>query len=165
MSDTWVADASPVITLAKAGQLNLLTPADSELLLPEAVVAEILAGPASDPARQALEAGWGHRVSPRSMPTPVLEWSLGAGETSVLAIALEHAGSVAILDDAEARMCARTLGVPCIGTLGVVLRAKQSGHIPSAATVLRALRAAGLFLDDTLLKKALQCAVGEPWDH
>jgi predicted nucleic acid-binding protein len=164
VSDTWVANASPVIALAKAGQLNLLASAAGELVLPEAVVAEILAGPASDPARQALEAGWGHRVAPRNVPTAVLEWSLGAGETSVLAVALERPGSVVILDDAEARMCARTLGVPCVGTLGVVLRAKQNGHIASAAAVMRALRTAGLFLDDTLLRTVLQRVVGERWD-
>jgi hypothetical protein len=52
VSDVWVTNASPVITLAKAGYLELLTRLPSELLLPEPVALEILAGPAADPARQ-----------------------------------------------------------------------------------------------------------------
>ena len=50
MSDTWVLNASPVISLAKAGHLHLLYEVCREPLLPEAVAAEILAGPPSDPA-------------------------------------------------------------------------------------------------------------------
>lgn len=58
MAEVWVPNASPVIVLAKAGHLELLQQLSGELLLPEAVTAEILAGPQSDPARQALEMGW-----------------------------------------------------------------------------------------------------------
>jgi predicted nucleic acid-binding protein len=59
VTEVWVANASPVIALAKAGYLDLLKQLPNELLVPEPVVAEVLAGPKSDPARQALEAG-GH---------------------------------------------------------------------------------------------------------
>ena len=55
MSDTWVVNASPVIALAKVDQLHLLHDLCEELLIPEAVVAEIRAGPPSDPARRAVE--------------------------------------------------------------------------------------------------------------
>jgi hypothetical protein len=57
--DRWVVKASPVITLAKAGHLVLLTVLATDVLLPEAVVAEVLDGPVTDPARQAVEGGWG----------------------------------------------------------------------------------------------------------
>jgi predicted nucleic acid-binding protein len=77
---------------------------------------------------------------------------------------LEIQGSLAVLDDAAARKCARTLSVPLIGTLGAVLRAKRLGLIPAAAEVVRALRAAGLRLDDETIRISLQRAVGERWD-
>ena len=54
MNDIWVVNASPLIALAKADRLHLLLDLCKELLVPQAVVAEILAGPPSDPARQAL---------------------------------------------------------------------------------------------------------------
>ena len=62
MSDIWVVNASPVIALAKVGQLHLLHDLCKELLVPEAVVAEILAGPPSDPARRAVGGKRGGKV-------------------------------------------------------------------------------------------------------
>lgn len=163
MGKIWVVNASPVITLAKAGYLDLLTALASEVLLPDAVVSEILAGPATDPARQAVEVGWGKRVSIGNVPATLLEWSLGAGETAVLAVALERGDCTAVLDDAEGRMCARTLGIPVLGTLGVVLRAKKRGLVASAAQVMQALQAAGLYLDNKILSLVLQ-QTGEKWN-
>jgi len=61
LSDLWVVDASPIITLAKAGYLQLLEQLAS-VLVPEAVAREIEAGPAADPARKALQSGWGCRT-------------------------------------------------------------------------------------------------------
>ena len=45
MSEIWVANSSPVIVLAKVGHLTLLQQLADEVVLPDAVVAEILAGP------------------------------------------------------------------------------------------------------------------------
>ena len=45
MSDVWVANASPLIVLAKVGHLHRLEQLASQLLLPEPVVVEVLAGP------------------------------------------------------------------------------------------------------------------------
>ena len=67
-----------------------------------------------------------------------------------------------LLDDAAARSCAKACGVPLLGTLGVVLRAKQRGIVPDAATVISALRKAGLHLDDNTIRLALG-HVGEVW--
>jgi predicted nucleic acid-binding protein len=157
-----VTNASPVITLAKAGYLELLTKLPSELLLPGAVAIEILAGPATDPARQALESGWGQRTAPVALPADLIEWGLDAGETAALALAQERAPCTVLLDDAAARACARACGVPLIGTLEVVLRAKKRGLVAEAAQVIRDLRKAGLHLDDRTIRLALG-HVDEKW--
>ena len=161
--ELWVANASPLITLAKVGALALLAPPGRQLIVPEAVAAEVRAGPASDPARLALEAGFAHALEPAEHDAGVLEWGLGAGESMVIAVARRR-GAVAILDDAEARGAARVLGVRVIGTLGVVLLARREGRIESAAAVMRALQAAGLRLDPVLLREALARVVGEIWE-
>lgn len=163
MSEIWVVNASPVIALATVDHLGLLTDLSAEVWVPEAVVSELMAGPASDPARQALEGGWGLRVPVGVVPGKVLEWGLGAGESSVLGTTLATESSVAVLDDAEARKCALTLGVRLIGTLGVVIRAKLHGLIPSAPELLRALRASGLYLDGPTIHRALAETTGEEW--
>ena len=94
MSNVWVANASPIIVLAKIGHLDLLTKLSLEVLLPQAVVDEIIAGPPADPARQLIEGRWGSRAAPQSISPDLIEWGLGPGETSVLALALERARAV-----------------------------------------------------------------------
>ena len=47
----WVVDAAPIILLAKAGHLSLLSLLADEILRPSAVVREIRRDPADDPAR------------------------------------------------------------------------------------------------------------------
>jgi predicted nucleic acid-binding protein len=162
VNEVWVADASPLIVLAKAGYLELLKQLPSELLLPEAVIGEVLAGSESDPARRALEEGWSLGIAPASVPGELLEWGLGPGETAVIAVAREKAPCTAVLDDAAARACAKAMGVPIIGTLGVVIRAKKRALIPQAAVVLRALQSAGLHLHDRTIRLAL-FRLGESW--
>src|SRR5262249_8989378 len=95
-------------------------------------------------------------------PTPpsVLSWSLGAGESSVLAVALTDPDCEAILDDRGARRCAQALKVGFRGTLGLVVLAKQIGSIPSARPVVEQRRQVGLFLTDDLANQAL-ALVGE----
>jgi predicted nucleic acid-binding protein len=158
--ELWVVNASPVITLAKAGHLDLLTQLANDVLVPEAVVMELLDVSADDPAQQAMERGWGTRIPGVSIPVSILEWGLGVGETSVLAATLQHRERTAVLDDAQGRKCARALGIPVIGTLGIVLREKRQGYLASASEAIQDLRAAGLYLDDVTISLALERSVG-----
>jgi predicted nucleic acid-binding protein len=58
MTELWVVNASPLITLAKAGQLVLLQGEDRGLVVPQAVRKEVMQGPGDDPARKAIETGF-----------------------------------------------------------------------------------------------------------
>ena len=49
-----------------------------------------------------------------------------------------------------------------LGTLGIVLRAKKLALVSQAADVLKALRIAGLHLDDGTIRLALE-SIGETW--
>ena len=163
MKIIWVVNASPLISLGRIGRLDLLEAPDRILNVPEAVATEVLAGPATDPARQALEAGFGGKPTTTAVDLRVVEWGIGAGETAVVSQAL-LAGSTAVLDDGRARAAASVLGVKVIGTLGVVLNARLARRIESAANVLRALRDAGMRLDDATITSALRRTVGENWN-
>lgn len=162
MPETWVVNASPVISLAKSGHLTLLTQLADPIILPNAVASEIQAGPPDDPARQQIESALPRRLSPKVIPDSLSGWALGPGETAVLALCMEHPGWIAVLDDAQARRCARTLGIPLIGTVGAILRARKAGLIPSAATVLNDLARAGMYIDPATLCEALKIAGEHP---
>jgi predicted nucleic acid-binding protein len=163
VAEKWIVNASPVIALARVGRVDLLARLPAQAALPQAVVEEISVAPEDDPARQALDQGIFKIVKASPVPDTILAWDLGKGESAVLAYALAHRGSVAILDDGAARRCARSLSLPVTGTLAVVILAKQHGLIESAAQVLHALRGADFRLDDGLIRDVLARTVGEKW--
>jgi len=162
VSDRWVVDASPLIALARVGHADWLQQLADEVVVPEPVVKEVLAGP-PDPARELLAGGRLTVVEPPATPPDVAAWSLGAGETAVLGWAGCNLVWTAILDDLPARRCARSLDVPHKGTLALVIMARQRGLIDSAADVIRHLRQAGLRLDDAVIGPALRATVDEDW--
>jgi predicted nucleic acid-binding protein len=53
LSETWIVNASPIISLATAGYLDLLDSLAAHVIVPDAVASEVLAGLPSDPARKA----------------------------------------------------------------------------------------------------------------
>ncbi len=163
MTERWAVNASPLIVLSKIDRQHLLTDLAGETVIPEAVAREIEAGPEDDPARRFLRSRSLPVVAVTAEPV-VLAWDLGAGETSVLSYALQQPGWKAVLDDGMARRCARTLKLPLIGTLGVIIRAQQSGLIASTVPVLKDLQAIGMRLDDNVIRDALRRTTGEVWD-
>ena len=163
INERWVVNASPVIVLARIGQAGLLSALAQQVVMPEAVANEILAGPPDDPACLAVQQGKFAIVKAPPPHETLLAWDLGLGETSVLALAIAEPGTTAILDDAAARRCARSFSVPVKGTLAVIILAKQNGLIASAAELLRALKTSGFRINDTLVEKALQQTVNETW--
>ena len=52
-----------------------------------------------------------------------------------------------ILDDALARRCARQLNIIFTGTLGIILKAKQSGYIEAISPILNQLETLGFRCD------------------
>ena len=163
MTERWVLNASPLIVLARVGLEDLPLSLAEQVVVPRPVVEEIQAGPTLDPARQAFAADRFTIVDPPPPPAELLAWDLGYGETAVLSWAIAKQGWTAILDDGEARKCARAFSIPLKGTLAVVLMAKQRGLIPSAGEVLQALVHTGFRLDERLIRDALARAADETW--
>ena len=155
MSSRWVVNASPMIVLARVNALHLLSALAAEVIVPRAVISEILAGPEEDPARRAMEQGM---FIPASCPVSdeILTWDLGAGESAVLSFALSNLGWTAIVDDGAARRCARSLKIPHRGTIGIVVLAKQNGIINSASELIRAAINADLRIDEKMINRVLQ---------
>jgi len=161
VAETPVINASPLIFLARASQLNLLRLLGDSVIVPISVAEEIQRRDVSDPTVRALQTTPWLKVTPVSeIPLSINAWDLGKGESAVLAWALAHPGSEAIVDDLAARRCAATLHIPVRGTLGLALIAKQRGVIPSARELLAELREVGMYLSDDVLNRAL-ALVGE----
>lgn len=159
MPDPAVINASPLILFAKAGCLELLRVLGRELLVPAAVIEELERKGPGDPVAQSVKnAAWLSLVPTPATPGSVAAWRLGAGESAVLACALQYSGAPVVLDDREGRRCAVAHGISVIGTVGVVVLAKDQGAVPLVAPVLDELIAVGMHVSDALLERALQLA-------
>jgi predicted nucleic acid-binding protein len=117
ISENWVLNASPIIALARIGQLQLLKLLPERTVVPRAVADELLEASEDDLARRAIEIGMFRIVRNPTASPEILAWDLGKGETSVLSYAYANPVWVAILDDATARRCARSFSLKHAGTL------------------------------------------------
>src|SRR3989338_4750322 len=148
-----VINASPLITLFCAGLHPLLPELFPDLVVPDAVWAEVVNRTHDDPATRGLpEAIWAKKLA-TPVSQDVMEWGLGAGETAVLSYAQHNRDYTAIVDDREARRCASVLNISLIGTAGVVVLARRRGLIDSTEVALRQLQGAGLWMSEQLIVK------------
>jgi predicted nucleic acid-binding protein len=164
-----VADAGPLIALAKINALSLLqrlydqvwvTPA----VVDEAVTAGVRLG-TSDAATiaGAIQDGWLQIHTPSSIQLPV-PGLLGAGEVSSIALALEYAADWLLIDDADARQLAqanigaRGVATQAKGTLGTIVSAYQTGIVDAAQAELlvQALKdRPDIWISDTLCDRVI----------
>jgi predicted nucleic acid-binding protein len=156
-----VCNASPLITLAKAGLLDLLPRLFDEVCVPAAVMAEIARGPVDDPMRNRLAStAWLRPVRLDAPLSPLAVWQLGAGEAEVIEFARLHPNHGVALDDRAARRAAHGLGLTVYGTLSLLALARRRGLLPSFRQAADAVVRAGLYVQSSLVE-AIAVELGE----
>jgi predicted nucleic acid-binding protein len=146
-----VVNASPLIVLMRSGQAELLPQLFREIVIPEVVWQEVVAGGHLDQAALGLQAAPWAKPTPVGLSPRVTAWNLGAGESAVLTFALENPRYRAVLDDRAARRCASTLGIAILGTGGVLVLAKRRSLLRSVKEGLDQLQQAGLWLSPEII--------------
>jgi predicted nucleic acid-binding protein len=129
-----ISDTSCLIGLTNIGFLDILQKLyHSILITPE--VAEEFGSPLPD---------W-IQIVPISNTQKTEEFlkTLDAGESSAIALALENANSLLIIDELKGRRFALSLGIDIIGTLGLLIDAYQAGFISDYISILNNLRNCG----------------------
>jgi len=79
----------------------------------------------------------------------ILGVTLDAGESEAIAMSQEWPADLLIMDESSGRAMARNLKIRITGTLGLLLKAKRDGEIPSLKFEMdRLVRDAGFFLSE-----------------
>ncbi len=155
----WAVNASPIISLANIGYPHLLPESCGQMIIPQAVAEEILAGPDDDPAKQWIATTGQQWIKDTGAVLPLVAgWDLGAGENAVLSWCYEHPAYEAVIDDLAARKFAKSFGVALCGTVGVIVIAKRRGVISSVKPLLKHLIDVGFRIDDRLCATAMRLA-------
>lgn len=151
-----VSDAGPLIALGRLDLLTLLPALFAQVQVPQAVLNECLARPENADAariRAAVGQGW---LTPCDA-TPIAAEGLDLGERAAIARAVEI-GAALLADDRAARQHALGLGLVVIGTLGVLVQAKRTGHVAAIRPLVELLRASGQRLSHAAVAEALAAA-------
>jgi predicted nucleic acid-binding protein len=148
-----VSNTSPLSALAIIGRLGLLRAQFGTIRIPKAVWTE-LSRLEHESGKQALEQaqaeGWiqVHETANRPM-VGILSTTLDAGESEAIAMALEWPADLLLMDESSGRAMSRNLNIRITGTLGVLLKAKRDGEIPSLKSEMdRLVQDAGFFVSD-----------------
>lgn len=157
-----IADAGPLIVLSRIGQLNLLPQVFGEVWVTEVMRHELL-GQGAFPGQAEIAAALEHWL--HSAPVDLNNWhtinpDIDPGEASSICLAERYPNSLLVIDDKAGRLEAQARGLRYIGLAGIVRRAKQVGLIDAVRPLLEALRYAGYFLSDALMREILR-SVGE----
>jgi uncharacterized protein len=137
MPERVISNTSPLFYLHRLRHLDLLQCLYQRLVVPEAVVDELNAGrDQGEDVPDVANYAWIEVHTVRAPEVVTLITDLGAGEAQVLALALEAPGNLVPLDDRLARAVARMRNIRLTGTAGVLLKAKQEGHISAVAPLL-----------------------------
>ena len=111
---------------------------------------------------RAGEEGWIEVVAPSNESLlRLLLQDLSGGEAEVVALAVEGRGSEVLLDECGGRRAAETFGLHKTGVIGILLRARLDGTIPSLREALDCLREdSGFWISDHVYEGVLK-EVGE----
>lgn len=151
-----ITNTSPLLYLHLVGHLAVLQNLYGAIVIPPAVQAELEIGARANvrvPDISTLPWIAVKPVQAQAVIPAVVD--LGPGEAEVIALGLEHPGSMLILDDQLARRMAALNRLRYTGTVGVLVKAKQAGHLEAVRPVVESLRAVGQWLDDELVAMVL----------
>jgi hypothetical protein len=152
-----ISDSTPLISLARIGELDLVRSVFSRILVPQAVFDEVVEARDDAPgAREVAEASWIRKATADPLLVRPLVLLVGQGEAEAIAMAQSEAGSLLLTDDRKARRVAKQLGIETQGTLGVLARAKRSGLISAVRPFTQRLQAANYRISEQTLEEVLR---------
>ena len=160
MKGKLVSNTGPIIALSAIDHLEILKSIFEEVVLPETVHNEIMQGGKDFSGLGCYRKSTWIKVQPLTHPIePLLGTLLDKGEASVIQLAREIGADFVLIDERKARKIARKIyGIHVVGSARILIEAKHQGLIPNVRTALEGMRSAGYWIDDDIVKTALEQA-------
>lgn len=156
-----VSNTTPLIGLASIGRFDLLRQLFGEIIIPMAVYDEsVITGREIGGAkREVSEANWIKisEVQDR-IAVDVLLDELDLGEAEVIVLARELGADWVLMDEKKGRRKLNQLGIQKIGTLGILLKAKEMNLIASIQNELVQLHEKGFSISQLVIKTVFERA-------
>ena len=151
-----IGDSSALVALSIMNRLDLLETIFGEIYVPEAVYDEVTIS--FKPQSVALKNFLANKII--SVELNITQIGLGQGELEAIALYKDKNAKFLLIDDRRAKKFAKLNNVNVIGSLGVMVLAKELGKVKSIREDLEKLRNSDVFISETLIEKVLS-SVGE----
>jgi uncharacterized protein len=154
-----VSDSSPLITLSRAHQIELLREFFVEIAIPREVYEEVsVAGAGLPGAEEVRGASWIRVHSDRLEPRESVKAAcagLGRGEQSAIYLGVGLGADLILIDEERARRAAKSAGLAVAGSLAILERGARLHKIPDLRLVYLDLIEQGIRFDHKLLEQSL----------
>ncbi len=157
-----VSDTTPLISLMKIGQLNLINHLFGEVQIPNAVYEELVSNTRfPGESRQIRECAFIKRVEVTDVQSVNLlrrSAGLDAGESEAIVLSDSLSVSLLLMDEVKGRQVAMQMGIQIMGTIGMLLTAYKE-ELLSKEEILQCidiLKAAGRHISERLYKQLIE---------
>lgn len=154
---TLVSNTTPLIALTAAtGSLDVLRHLYDRVIVPLEVAQELLA--AGSEAVGATAFRQAHWLDCQTQPVTLSSYlsnTLDRGEAAVIQTALNLNVPLVCIDEAVGRRVARLSGLTLTGSIGILIKAQQTGYDLSLTHAIERMREHGIWLNEALISFAL----------
>lgn len=152
-----VADSSALVALAACDGLHWLDALYKEVRVPSAVFEECVV--AGKPEAEKLRAYLSDKTVDIDLYDLVITANgLGAGELQAMALYKHLNAQHLLIDDRRAKKVASLNAIKAIGSLGLLLRAKEKGLITEIKPYATTIQQSNLYLSNAVMKEVLRLA-------
>jgi predicted nucleic acid-binding protein len=155
-----VSNTTPIISLLKLNQLDLLKQLYKQIYIPLAVYNEIEAGKAKGFYKDLSKLEWIKIIEIQDKQAVKFFLDLDSGEAEAIVLSTEINADLIILDEKLGRFHAKHADLKVTGTIGILFKAKTDGLIKELKPLLNELTEKGVWISEKLKKEILEI-VGE----
>ena len=156
-----VSNTTPISNFLHIDKISVFSELFGAVYIPEAVANEVNIGFSSYQEWQECVEGERIIIQPISNTIFVKQLVpfLHQGEAEAICLSLEKKTKLCLIDDKDARTIAQLHSLPVTGTLGILLKAKETGLISSVKQLIDKLRAEHHFwIKEDMYQKVLHIA-------
>ncbi len=150
-----VADSSALIALSIIDKLEILDTLYGQVIIPKSVYQEITRDNKLESQKLSL---YCHNKVVKISTETNFNISLGLGESEAIVLYKEKNANYLLCDDKKAKKFAQNFNINVIGSLGVLLKAKEKSLIPKIQPLLTQLKSSKIYIDDNTCKLVLKIA-------
>ncbi len=153
-----ISNTTPILSLLKIGKLDILKELYGKIIIPLGVYEEVEQGKEKGYYQDLKKLDWIEIRQIQDKNSPFYFLDLDKGEAEVIILSKEMNADLVIIDELLGRRYAKQINLNLTGTLGILLKAKTRGIIPSVKDLILELNEKGSWISPKLISEIVKLA-------